>query len=77
MVAFPFSAFVVVKTLCTDTAHTSVKHFLETPLLDSCEKEDVGLSDGVETSRAVFSDKTEEAWRQGEKAGGRSAGRGL
>ena len=23
--AFPFSSFVVVKTLCTDTAHTSVK----------------------------------------------------
>ena len=26
MVAFPFSSFVVVKTLCTDTAHTSIKH---------------------------------------------------
>ena len=26
MVAFHFSSFVVVKTLCTDTAHTSVKH---------------------------------------------------
>ena len=26
MIALPFSSFVVVKTLCTDTAHTSVKH---------------------------------------------------
>ena len=26
MVAFPFSSFVVVKTLCTDTAHTFIKH---------------------------------------------------
>ena len=38
---------------------------------------DVGLSDGVETLWTVFSDKTEEAWKQGEKAGGRSAGRGF
>ena len=28
---------------------------------------DVGLSDGVETLRTVFSDKTEEAWKQGER----------
>ena len=41
--------------------------FLETPLLETCEKEDVGLSDGVETQRAIFSDKTEEAWKQGER----------